>query len=326
MAAPHPTGPKPGPEPAGSDADREPDPLPNGLAAGLEEFLEAMRVEVGLARRTLEAYRGDLERFLYECAAAGRRLPRQIEPDDVADHLATRRRSGAAPRTLARNLTSIRVLCRFWVAENMASHDPTARLPAPRLARTLPGVRSAEEVERLLLAPAGQGWRAQRDRALLEVLYASGARVSEAVGLRTDGLEPDLRGVRLHGKGDKQRIVPIGRRAADALTTWLREGRPQVLAAGRREPAVFLSKTGRPLSRSDAWRRVQAAARAAGLSGKLSPHTLRHSFATHLIEGGADLRAVQEMLGHASIRTTELYTHLDGEHVRGVHRLYHPRG
>ncbi|MFT7679079.1 MAG: integrase/recombinase XerD [Planctomycetota bacterium] len=301
-------------------------PLPPALAVGLDEFLDAMRVEVGLAPRTLLAYGQDLRRFLDSCAAAGRSQPTDLIPDDVVAHLAARRAGGAAGRTLARNLTAIRVLCRFWVAEGLAPRDPTALLPAPRLARVLPEVRTAEEVDRLLAAPEGDGWLAQRDRALLEMLYASGARVSEAVGLRTDALEPGLRGVRLHGKGDKQRLVPLGVRAADALQIWLREGRPQVVPAGRREAAVFVSRAGRPLGRADAWRRVQVAAGKAGLLGKLSPHTLRHSFATHLIEGGADLRAVQEMLGHASIRTTELYTHLDAEHVRGVHRLYHPRG
>ena len=164
-----------------------------------------------------------------------------------------------------------------------------------------------------------------RDRALLEVLYATGARVSEAVGLRTDGLQFELRVLRLTGKGSKTRLVPLGQRAIQALEAWLTRARRSALG-GRESAFVFVSRTGKPLGRLDAWRRVKLAARLAGLSPDISPHTLRHSFATHLVEGGADLRSVQEMLGHASIKTTEVYTHLDAEHVTSIHRLYHPRG
>jgi integrase/recombinase XerD len=188
-------------------------------------------------------------------------------------------------------------------------------------------VLSPGQVEVLLAAPDedpdAPRWRRQRDRALMEVMYASGARVSEAVSLRTDGLEPSLRVLRLTGKGGKTRLVPCGAAARAALTTWIEDGRASLPGALRR-PEVFLTQRGRPLDRTNAWRRVKAAALRAGVP-EVTPHTLRHSFATHLIEGGADLRAVQEMLGHASIRTTEVYTHLDSEHVLGLHRLYHPR-
>ena len=166
---------------------------------------------------------------------------------------------------------------------------------------------------------------AQRDRAFLEVLYACGARVSEAVGLATDAIEPELRVLVLTGKGKKTRVVPLGARARAALESWLAQGRRR-LNRDARIRAVFLTRTGRPLDRTNAWRLVRRAAMAAGLRVPVSPHTLRHSFASHLIEAGADLRSVQEMLGHASIRTTEIYTHLDSEHVRSLHRLYHPRG
>jgi integrase/recombinase XerD len=186
-------------------------------------------------------------------------------------------------------------------------------------------VLAVEEVERLLAAPDGEGWRDQRDRALLEVLYACGARVAEAIGLRTDSLEPSLRVLRLLGKGSKMRVVPIGARAREALVHWIENGRRE-LPGGRKRAEVFLSRNGKPLDRTNAWRRVKAVALRAGLAASISPHTLRHSFATHLLAGGADLRAVQEMLGHASIRTTEVYTHLDNEELHGIHRLYHPRG
>ncbi len=214
---------------------------------------------------------------------------------------------------------------RHLVFEDVLQEDPSARISAPVLRRALPSVLAIEEVESLLGSPDLGTWMGQRDAALLEVLYASGARISEAVGLRTEGIEPSLRVLRLHGKGGKQRIVPIGDRARAALDRWLSEGRPRLKGAARR-PEVFLSKSGKPLDRTTAWRRIQTLALKAGLPRRISPHVLRHCFATHLIEGGADLRSVQEMLGHASIRTTEIYTHVDAEHIQSLHRLYHPRG
>ena len=301
------------------------EPLCAELARPVEDFLVALRAEVGLARSTLRSYRGDLERLGRWMERRGLGAWEALCADEVVTYLTQRRAEGAAEASVARGLVALRLLARHLVADGMLGRDPTARIPAPVLRRALPHVLSPDEVERLLAAPAGDDWRALRDRALLEVLYACGARVSEAVGLRTEDLEPRLRVVRLRGKGDKARIVPMGERARAALDRWLAEGRPGRPGAARR-PEVFLSRSGRPLDRTNAWRRVKAAALAAGLPSGVRPHTLRHSFATHLIEGGADLRSVQEMLGHASIRTTEVYTHLDGEHVRGIHRLYHPRG
>jgi integrase/recombinase XerD len=225
---------------------------------------------------------------------------------------------------VARNLSALRTLFAHLCAEGRLTRDATALVPAPKLASVLPNVLSVAEVEALLGAPDGDAWRDVRDRALLELLYASGARVSEAVSLRTDGLEPGLRVVRLTGKGSKTRIVPIGGRARRALADWI-EGPRRELPGAARRGEVFLSKRGAPLDRSNAWRRVRAAALRAGIAKRVTPHTLRHSFATHLIEAGADLRSVQEMLGHASVETTEVYTHLDREQVLGVHRLYHPR-
>ena len=298
--------------------------LPAGLAAPIEDFLDAGRVEAGLARASLRAYRGDLERFARWLARRGRSDWKRLETADLVDYLGDRRREGAAEATVARNLVAVRMLVRFLLDEGALRRDPAAHVPAPVLRRLLPRSLTPEDVERLVEAVEGDDWRALRDRALLEVLYACGARVSEAVGLRTDDLEPRLRVLRLHGKGDKARIVPVGVRAREAVERWLAEGRPRV-TRGDRVPQLFLTRSGRPLGRTDAWRRVRAAALAAGLPS-VTPHTLRHSFATHLLAGGADLRAVQEMLGHASIRTTEVYTHLDAEYVRGLHRLYHPRG
>jgi len=291
---------------------------------GLADFLDALRVEAGLARNTLVAYRGDLERFLAFARARGVARWKKLEAELVLEHLEELRAAGLAEASVARALSALRSCLRHLVAEGVLARDPLALLAGPKLRRALPHVLGADEVERLLTAPAGDGWRAQRDRALLEVLYACGARISEAVGLQTSQLEPSLRVLTLRGKGGKTRVVPCGARARAALDAWLAGGR-RALLAGRAAEAVFLSRSGRPLDRLTGWRCVKRAALQAGLSSDVSPHWLRHSFASHLLEGGADLRAVQEMLGHASIATTEIYTHLDAEHVRSLHRLHHPR-
>jgi integrase/recombinase XerD len=299
--------------------------LPSDLVDGRDDFLEALRVEAGLAELSLEAYARDVTRFLAFAARRAARTWRDVDAELVVAWLGERRAQGAAEASVARGLCAVRMCARHLVARGSLARDPLSLVASPVLARLLPGTLSPEEVERLLRAPQGTGWQAQRDRALLELLYASGARVSEAIGLCTDALEPSLSVVCLYGKGGKQRVVPLGARSRDALLAWLGGGR-RMLPGAQAARAVFLSKSGRPLDRTTAWRRVGLAARQAGLSARVTPHTLRHSFATHLIECGADLRSVQEMLGHASIRTTEVYAHLDSEHVRSLHRLYHPRG
>jgi integrase/recombinase XerD len=298
--------------------------LPEGHALALADFLEALRVEAGLARSTLAAYRSDLETFLAFATARGAPSPAAIREAHVVDWLAERRERGLAEATVARGLAAVRMWMRHLTMEGRIARDVSALIAAPNLRQSLPNTLAVDEVERLLEAPAGPGWRPERDRALLEVLYACGARVSEAVGLRTNEIEPSLKVLRLTGKGAKTRIVPLGARARRALETWMAGGRAR-LPGSARAAQVFLTRSGRPMTRLDAWRVVKAAARRAGLPADISPHTLRHSFATHMVEGGADLRSVQEMLGHASIRTTEVYTHLDKGHVTSLHRLYHPR-
>ena len=300
-------------------------PLAPAFVEGLEDFLQALRVEAGLARNTLRAYSAALGRFLGWAGQRGARRWEDLTPDTIVDYLAARRDAGLAEATVAQDLVAVRLLMAHLVLERFATRNPCELLASPKLGRALPHALTIEEVERLLAAPDGPGWRDQRDRALLEVLYACGARVAEAIGLRTDGLEPSLRVVRLFGKGSKMRVVPVGERARAALFAWIEGGRLE-LPGSRTRPEVFLTQSGKPLDRTNAWRRVKAAALRAGLGTGVSPHTLRHSFATHLLAGGADLRAVQEMLGHASIRTTEVYTHLDNEALHGLHRLYHPRG
>lgn len=299
--------------------------LPDREARLLSEFLELLRVEGGLARNTIAAYRRDLTRLLDELARETREPLRTLDADALVRHLGRLRAAGAAESSVARALAATRSFLHFLVAEGELDRDPSARIETPRLPRTLPTVLDVDQVRRLLEAPQGEGWRAQRDRALLEVLYSSGARVSECVALSLDDLPPQLGELRLHGKGDKTRVVPLGRSAGRALRTWIDEGRERLKGAvARRE--VFLSNRSTPLTRQAAWRIVADHARRAGLPSGISPHTLRHSYASHLVEAGADLRSVQELLGHASVGTTQRYTHTDGERVLAVHRLYHPRG
>lgn len=322
-------------------ADRHPELGP--LRPALHDFLDALRVESGASRNTTAAYRRDLEAFLARLHAVGHRDFDALQPTDVVDHMAGLRAAGAAESTVARSLAAIRMFFAHLIGEGTLARDPCALISAPHLARYLPTCLSIEEVDALLAAPGQDTWIDARDRALLEVLYATGARVSEAATLETSALEPQLGVLRLTGKGQKTRIVPLAARAAEALDTWLTRWRrsllmkadaksgPKARPTEPRRPteshdAVFVTKSGHPLDRVTAWRRVKALALRASITTDISPHTLRHSFASHLVAGGADLRAVQEMLGHASIRTTEIYTHLDADQVRSVHRLYHPRG
>ncbi len=295
------------------------------FSAPLEDFLDALRVEAGLSKATLSAYRADINRFLAWIEDRDVCSWRAVEGEHVIDYLARERARGLSEATVARELSALRSCLRHLFAEGTITRDPSARIPGPILRRSLPTTLSVDEVERLLLSPGIQGWRAERDGAFLEVLYACGARVGEALALRTDGIEPSLRVLVLSGKGGKTRVVPIGERARGALDRWI-SGARRSLPGAVQQRLVFLTRSGKPLDRTNAWRLVKRAAFAAGLSSAISPHTLRHSFASHLIEGGADLRSVQEMLGHASIQTTEIYTHLDAEHMRSLHRLYHPRG
>ncbi len=291
--------------------------------AALADFLEAVRVEDGLARSTVAAYRADLVQFLDWLGPNGLS---DLEPDAVVDWLGDLRANGARETGVARKFSSLRRFVRFLVAEGRLKRDATALFDAPKLPKPLPKALTQEAMERLLACDHAKddAWRLVRDRALLETLYACGGRVSEVVGLALDDLEPTLRVVRLFGKGNKARVVPLGTRAREALTAWV-EGPRRELLGHEKQPRVFLSVRGRPLSRTAAWRCVHEAAAAAGLGHSISPHALRHSFATHLVEGGADLRSVQEMLGHASIRTTEVYTRLDGDALLALHRLHHPR-
>jgi integrase/recombinase XerD len=308
------------------------------LERAIDDYLTHLRVERGLAARTIRAYGGDLADF-----AASRGVSRNGDRSaDVAiDYLAARTRRGRprdpglAPTSLRRRAASLKGFYRFAYGEGLIGVDVAAHLDLPRQPRLLPETLSVAEVERLLDAAGGDDPEAEdvdvqvRDRTLLELLYAAGLRIGEAVGLDREDLSLDGGFVRVIGKGDRERLVPLGEVALDWLERWIAGPRAALLALGRapagRGGPLFLGPRGGRLARQQAWATVKRAAARAGLGARVSPHTLRHSFATHLLEGGADLRIVQELLGHASISTTQLYTHLTGERIRDVYGRAHPR-
>jgi integrase/recombinase XerD len=283
-------------------------------------FLDALAVEKGLSRRTLDAYRGDLAAYAEHLARRGVEEIDGARPDDVTEFLRGQRERGHAASTVSRRLSAVRGLHRFAVGAGAAENDPTREVAGPRRLRRLPGALSVADVERLLAAPRGRDPLALRDRALLEFAYATGVRAAEATGVDLADLDAEPGLLRVRGKGDVERWVPVGRVADRAVRAWIREARP-ALVKDPRETALFVNQRGRRLSRMGFRRH----ARAAGISRRVSPHTLRHSFATHLLEGGADLRVVQELLGHADLSTTQVYTSVDTTYLAEVHRTHHPR-
>jgi integrase/recombinase XerD len=291
----------------------------------LQYFLHYCAVECGLSANTLGAYERDVAQFLEFSGAQSAADLEAIGPGDLVRYVESRRNRGLAPNSVVRGLVAVRMFYRFLRLEDYLRRDPGEAFQTPRLWQRVPEVLTVEEVERLLAAPRGDAPIARRDRAMLEVLYATGARATELCGLDVGDVNAEYRFVRCFGKRRKERLVPIGRKALAALADYTEAGRPALLR-DRAEPALFLARTGRRVSRDTVWRRVRHHARAAGISRGVHPHTLRHSFATHLLSGGADLRAVQEMLGHADISTTEIYTHVDRRRLKAVHKRFHPRG
>ncbi len=295
-----------------------------GIDAQIDAFMNHAAVERGLARNTLEAYGRDLAR--YGSFLASRETdPAHATPDLVSVFLARLHREGLSPRSAARTLAAVRRLHAWLRATGVARADPTEGIPAPRRARTLPGVLSFDEVKAILDAPDASTPRGLRDAAMLETLYATGLRVSELVGLRMQDVDLPAAFARTIGKGSKERVVPLSDTAVERLSAWLERGRPLILKR-RPSPHVFVTSRGAAMTRQGFWELLRRAARTAGVRRKLSPHTLRHSFATHLLQNGADLRVVQTLLGHSDISTTEIYTHVDGERLRRVIREIHPRG
>jgi integrase/recombinase XerD len=290
----------------------------------VEPFLDYLRFERGLSEQTLSAYGHDILRLASFARAQGRQGPGELSTTDLRRFLLELKDLGLAPTSIARNLSAIRTYFGFLLGEKLVLADPSERLESPRGWRTLPGVLSVAEIEALLETPDLAQPLAWRDRAMLEFAYASGVRVSELIGLELRHLVLEEGYATVYGKGAKERLVPIGRRAVGTLSIYLRETRPR-LERGAGQGRVFLNARGRPLSRMGVWKILRTHVERAGITRPVSPHTLRHSFATHLLEGGADLAAVQEMLGHADIATTQIYTHVDRRYLAEVHRSFHPR-
>ncbi|MCE9636931.1 MAG: tyrosine recombinase [Planctomycetes bacterium] len=295
-------------------------PLPPDAA----DHLDWLRVECGVADNTLAAYAADLA--LYVASLGGRSI-RKARADDVVQFLVTEEARGMDAATRARRLVAVRGLHRWLAAEKRTPDDPAAEIDTPRLWQRLPTYLTPEEVDALMALESGETPASLLRQAVLEVLYGCGLRASECAGLRIDGVRFDEAVVRVTGKGGKTRIVPFGGRCRDAIQAWVERGRPRfVRGDGRDRGAMFLAPRGAPLRREHVWLIVKHRLRVAGIAKDASPHTLRHSFATHLLWGGADLRVVQMMLGHASLSTTQIYTRVEEGRLRQVHEKFHPRG
>jgi integrase/recombinase XerD len=296
------------------------------LSEDLTAFRNYMTAERGMAKNTVLAYGRDLDRFAGWVAEGG--LDDYLRPSlrELANYLGRLRDEQLAPPSVARHLVALKMFYRFLRIEERTAESSVELLSSPTLWERIPQVLSPDNVEKLLAAPQAGDRFFLRDRALLETLYATGSRASEVVGLRLEDVYLDSSFLKCHGKGNKQRVVPLGRPAIAAIKAYLGEQRPGLTRAAADAPWMFVSRGGRALTREMLWVIVKKYVRRAGLNPRVSPHTLRHSFATHLLSGGADLRTVQELLGHANIRTTQMYTHVDRERLRAVHKKFHPRG
>jgi integrase/recombinase XerD len=290
-------------------------------------YLNYIRVERGLSANTLDAYSSDL--FKFTGFLRDRKLSlAKVKRDDVVDFLSSLYRRGLDSRSVARHLVTVRSFYKFLVVDGIVNHDPTTNLESPKIRQTLPSFLSVKDVEKLLALPDLNTPLGLRDRALLDVLYSCGLRVTELINLRADNIDFELGCIRCIGKGDKERLVPIGRKALDSVVTYIKEARPVLLRSRRRAKlsnAIFLNRQGGQLGRVGVWKILAAYGRALGQRKKLTPHKLRHSFATHLLERGADLRSVQMMLGHADISTTQIYTHVMEDRLKTVYKAHHPR-
>jgi len=305
-----------------------PSPKPSSPQVPLDEqvdrYLNHLATERGLAGNTLAAYGRDLAAFVDHLERHQLTNARAIQVRDVVSFLEALQQRGLTARSRARMLAAIRGLFAFLLREEEVTADPSREIHLPRLGQRLPRSLGAEEITQLLFSPE-DGALAQRDGAMFELVYATGLRVSEAVSLKVSQVNLEAGYLTVIGKGGKERAVPVGACARQRLLEYLQTARPAILD-GRLSPQLFVNRNGRPLSRQGFWKRLRLAVRRAGIAGKVSPHTLRHAFATHMVEGGADLRAVQMMLGHADIASTQIYTHVARDRLRAVHRKFHPRG
>lgn len=295
------------------------------MESTVDGFLSHLAVERGTSRNTLEAYSRDLIRFMEHLEGEGVTDMKEVTAFHIQAYMAKLAKRGLSQKTMARNLACLRSFFKYMMREKLITSDPASLIRSPRLGRTLPKVMGRGEVEALLRVIPGKGPCALRDRAMVELLYGTGVRVSELVDLDMDKVDMLVGTLLVRGKGDKERVVPMGEYAIEALQLYIRFGRP-ALAKGKPTRALFLNRRGKRISRQAVWKILRAYASKAGLKESVSPHMLRHSFATHMLEGGADLRAIQELLGHSDISTTQIYTHVASSRLKEIHRKYHPRG
>ena len=290
----------------------------------IEEFINYLAVERGLAQNTLLAYRRDLISYTRYVTDHGVESPDQIKREQVTSYMYDQKQKGISANSIARNLAAIKMFHRFLVRERLAKEDPTTLVDTPKLWKRVPDVLSTIEIEAIIKASAGRRWQEVRDQAILELMYASGMRVSELVNLKVENVNLDVGYVRCIGKGSKERIIPIGKKAKTCLKKYCESARKR-LVKNDVTGVLFLSRLGKRISRQSVWKLIKHYAQKARIKKTIKPHTLRHSFATHLLEHGADLRSVQEMLGHSDISTTQIYTHVDKERLRAIHKEFHPR-
>jgi integrase/recombinase XerD len=296
------------------------------ITPAITAFLTHVRVEKGLSANTVSAYRRDLLKF-DEFAKKRKLALEAVRSDDLVDFLASLYRQKLESRTVARHLVTLRNFFRYAQVQELIAEDPSLNLESPKIRRSLPGYLRLEEVEKILARPDEKTPLGLRDRAMLEVLYSTGLRVSELISLRVMDVDRSAGCIRCIGKGDKERIVPIGKRALSLVERYLRDARPRLIGKKQQPsaPALFINSRGGTLSRVGVWKILSAYGRQAGLRVALTPHMLRHSFATHLLERGADLRSVQLMLGHSDISTTQIYTHVVEERLKQIYKAHHPR-
>lgn len=297
------------------------------MKALAEEFLDYLTVEKGLSGNTIDAYRRDLYKYI-DFLDKEKKINhiREAKHSDITDFMMLEKDKGLSPNSVSRNLVAIKVFHRFLARERYVKENVADVLDSPKLWKHLPDVLSVSEIEQILKVPNLKNWMGIRDRAILELLYATGMRVSELATLAMDNVNIDVGFLKCVGKGEKERIVPVGKQAKEMLCRYMDKVRPKLLKKqAKASRFVFLSRLGKSISRQSIWKMIKKYANAAHIKKKITPHTLRHSFATHMLERGADLRVVQELLGHADISTTQIYTHIDKERLKAIHRKYHPR-
>ncbi len=290
----------------------------------VEAFLNYLSFERGLSQNTILAYSRDLAKFIQYLEASGAGDIAKVKRQDITNFLMSLKDAGLSGNSIARTLAAIKAFFRFLIQDNLLKEDTASLLESPKLIRSLPNALTTVEVDRLLSAPAARDWMGLRDKASLELIYATGMRVSELINVTMDNLNLDVGFVKCRGKGGKERIIPFGRKARRALERYIQDARPRLMK-NKAEGHLFLTRLGKKMSRQSFWKMVRHYVKTARIKKEVTPHTLRHSFATHLLERGADLRVVQELLGHADISTTQIYTHISKDRLKLIHKQFHPR-